>query len=81
MKCVIINTHVHPNRDASKPTRNGIVHPMFHLAVIASTLTCLEAQSLVDKMMEFRVEEETRAEMISIVLEETPHCEWDAQVD
>mgnify|MGYP003321943160 FL=1 len=54
---------------------------MFHLAVIASTLTCLEAQSLVDKMMEFRVEEETRAEMISIVLEETPHCEWDAQVD
>ena len=73
--------YVHPSRDASKPTRNGIVHPMFHLAVIASTLTCLEAQSLVDKMMEFRVEEETRAEMISIVLEETPHCEWDAQVD
>ena len=54
---------------------------MFHLAVIASTLTCLEAQSLVDKMMEFRVEEETRAEMISIVVEETPHCEWDAKAD
>ena len=54
---------------------------MFHLAVIATTFTCIEAQSLIDKMNEFRIEEELRAEMISVVLEETSHCEWDAQVD
>ena len=66
---------------ASKPTRNGIVHPMFHLAVIATPFTCIDAQILLDKMNEFKIEEETRAEMISVVIEETPHCEWDAKAD
>ena len=32
-------------------------------------------------MNEFKVAEETRAEMISVVIEETPHCEWDANAD
>ena len=73
--------YVHPKRDASKPTRNGIVHPMFHIAVIATTFTCIEAQTLLDKMNEFKIEEEARAEMISVVIEETPHCEWDANAD
>ena len=73
--------YVHPKRDASKPTRNGIVHPMLHLAVIATTFTCIDAQALLDKMNEFKIEEETRAEMISVVIEETPHCEWDANAD
>ena len=54
---------------------------MFHLAVIATTFTCIEAQTLLDKMNEFKIEEETRAEMISVVIEETPHCEWDANAD
>ena len=54
---------------------------MFHLAVIATTFTCIEAQILLDKMNEFKIEEETRAEMISVVIEETPHCEWDANAD
>ena len=54
---------------------------MFHLAVIATTLSCVEAQSLLIKMNEFKVAEETRAEMISVVIEETPHCEWDAKAD
>ena len=31
-------------------------------------------------MNEFKIEEETRAEMISVVIEETPHC-WDANAD
>ena len=53
---------------------------MFHLAVIATTLSCVEAQSLVDKMKEYKIEEETRAEMISVVIEETSHC-WDANAD
>ena len=53
---------------------------MFHLAVIATTLSCIEAQTLLDKFDEFKIEEETRAEMISVVIEETPHC-WDANAD
>ena len=54
---------------------------MFHLAVIATAFSCIEAQSLLDKMNEYKIEEETRAEMISVVLEETTHCEWDANAD
>ena len=54
---------------------------MFHLAVIATTLSCIQAQTLLDKFDEFKIEEETRAEMISVVIEETPHCEWDANAD
>ena len=73
--------YVHPRRDASKPTRNGYVHPMFHLAVIATAFSCIEAQSLIDKMNEYKIEEETRAEMISVVMGETTHCEWDANAD
>ena len=53
---------------------------MFHLAVIATTFSCVEAQSLLDKMNEYKIEEEARAEMISVVIEETPHC-WDANAD
>ena len=79
--CVSINTIVQPKRVASKPTRNGYVHPMFHLAVIATTLTCSDAQLLLDKMQEFKVEEETRTEMIQIVKEETTGCDWDANAD
>ena len=54
---------------------------MFHLTVIATTLSCIDAQLLLDMMNEFKVAEETRAEMISVVIEETPHCEWDANAD
>jgi len=54
---------------------------MFHLAVIATAFSCIEAQTLLDKMMEYKIDEETRAEMISVVLEETAHCEWDAKAD
>ena len=54
---------------------------MFHLAVIATAFSCIEAQSLLDKMNEFKIEEETRSEMNSVVIEETPHCEWDAKAD
>tara|TARA_B100000686_G_C16381984_1_gene758003 strand:+ start:360 stop:521 length:162 start_codon:yes stop_codon:yes gene_type:complete len=53
---------------------------MFHLAVIATAFSCIEAQTLLDKINEFKIEEETRAEMISVVVEETPHC-WDANAD
>ena len=54
---------------------------MFHLAVIATTFSCIDAQLLLDKMAEYKIEEETRAEMISVVMGETAHCEWDATDD
>ena len=55
--------------------------PMFHLAVIATAFSCIDAQILLDKMNEYKIEEETRAEMISVVMESTTHCEWDANAD
>jgi len=55
---------------------------MFHLQsiLIAASLTCSEAYELVDKMREYKVEEETRTEMIQIVKEESEGC-WDAKAD
>jgi len=44
--------------------------------LIATSLTCSEAYELVDKMRAYNVEDETKAEMISIVKEETGNC-WD----
>jgi len=44
--------------------------------LLAASLTCSEAQELVDKMSTYKVEDETKAEMISIVKEETQGC-WD----
>ena len=48
--------------------------------LIAASLTCSEAHDLVDKMRTYKVEEETRTEMIQIVKEETEGC-WDAKAD
>jgi len=48
--------------------------------LIATSLTCSEANDLIQKMRTYKVEEETRTEMIQIVKEETSGC-WDAQVD
>ena len=45
--------------------------------LIATSLSCSEAQELVQKMRTYNVEEETKSEMIQIVKEETPGC-WDA---
>ena len=53
---------------------------MFHLAVIATTLTCMESHALVEKFYEYKISDEVRAEMIQIVVEETPYC-WDAKDD
>ena len=54
---------------------------MFHLAVIASTFSCSDASALIEKMREYRIEEETRTEMIQIVKEETADCDLDAKAD
>ena len=46
--------------------------------LIATSLTCSEATELIDKMRTYRVEEETRTEMIQIVKDEAPKKCWDA---
>ena len=48
--------------------------------LIATSLTCSEAHELVDKMRAYKVEDQTKAEMISIVKDETTGC-WDANAD
>ena len=45
--------------------------------LIATSLSCSDAQELVDKMRTYRVDDETKSEMIQIVKEETKGC-WDA---
>ena len=48
--------------------------------IIATSLTCSEAHELVDKMRTYRVEEQTKSEMIQIVKDETEGCR-DAKAD
>ena len=45
--------------------------------LLATSLSCSEAQELIDKMRSYKVEDETKSEMIQIVKEETTGC-WDA---
>ena len=46
--------------------------------LIATSLSCSEAQELVGKMRSYNVEEEVRTEMIQIVKDEAPKECWDA---
>jgi hypothetical protein len=46
--------------------------------LIATSLTCSEANDLIDKMRSYKVEEETKSEMIQIVKDEAPKDCWDA---
>ena len=45
--------------------------------LLATSLSCSEAQELVEKMRAYTVEDDTKSEMIQIVKEETTGC-WDA---
>ena len=46
--------------------------------LIATSLSCSEANGLIDKMKVYHVEDEVRAEMIQIVKDEAPQDCWDA---
>ncbi len=45
--------------------------------LLAASITCSEANDLVDKMRSYKVDDEVKSEMIQIVKEETEGC-WDA---
>ena len=49
--------------------------------LIATAFTCSDAQVLVDKMKTYKVEEETKLEMIQVVKDEMSLCDWDAKAD
>jgi|TARA_B100001996_G_scaffold207007_1_gene158703 hypothetical protein len=49
--------------------------------ILATTLTCSEADQLISKMIGYNVSEETRAEMISTVKGEAKADCWDAKAD
>ena len=46
--------------------------------LIATSLSCSEADELIQKMRAYNVEEETRTEMIQVVKDEAPKNCWDA---
>lgn len=45
--------------------------------LLAASITCSEANDLVEKMRSYKVDDEVKSEMIQIVKEETEGC-WDA---
>ena len=50
--------------------------------LIATALSCSDAEALISKMRTYRVEEETRSEMIQIVKDSAAgECDWDAKAD
>ncbi len=77
--------YVHPKRDASKPTRNGHVHPMEFL--IATALTCADVSEMVDRVnVNNSVNAQTKQEIVEIYQIDLTEavgleCTWDAKVD
>ena len=78
---LVLTQSFNPFGVASKPTRNGIVHPMIPF-IIATALTCSESEDLISKMQKYRISEEARSEMIQIVKDSAAgECDWDAKAD
>ena len=80
----------HSTLDASKPTRNGIVHPMIHLLgllLASSTLTCADIEAKVRKVRNHEdLSPEAKAEIIVLYREHMTEalgidCLWDAKAD
>ena len=74
--CVSINTIVQPVRVASK-SRNGAFIPMIPF-LLASSLSCPDAEDLIQKFNARGVSDEQKVELIEVVKANTePGC-WDA---
>jgi len=70
--------HTFALRGASR-SRNGAFILMIPI-LLATSVSCSDANVLIDKIKTFNVEEEVRAEMIQVVKEEVDWCNWDANV-
>ena len=66
---VLVLTHVHPARDASKPTRNGsfiIVLPL----LLATAFTCADANWIAEGVIiSETIPAETKVEILEVILE------------
>ena len=77
--------YVHPKRDASKPTRNGIVHPMEFL--LAAAMTCADVSEMIDRVnVNNTVNAQTKQEIVEIYQIDLTEavgleCTWDAKED
>jgi len=70
-----------PSGDASKPTRNGFVHPMILHLLLYASLECSQASVLIDQIIKDNLlSEYEKTELILYVREATPSC-WDANAD
>jgi len=49
--------------------------------LLATLLSCEDANELIVKMRTYRTSEEHRSEMIQIVQDSTSNCDWDANAD
>ena len=74
--CVSINTIVQPVRVASK-SRNGAFIPMVPI-LLASTLSCSDAESLIEKFTTRNVPQEQKVELIEVIKTNTEAGCWDA---
>ena len=74
--CVSINTIVQPVRVASK-SRNGAFIPMVPI-LLASTLSCSDAEILIEKFNGRNVPQEQKVELVEIVKINTEAGCWDA---
>ena len=74
---MLVLTHTFNPFGSQVSRGTDFVHPMLPF-LIATSLSCSEAQELVDKMRTYNVEEETKSEMIQIVKDEAPKDCWDA---
>ena len=74
--CVSINTIVHPTRAASK-SRNGAFIPMIPF-LLATALSCSDAESLIEKFNKRDVSQEQKIELIEVIKTNSDEGCWDA---
>ena len=70
----------HPS-DASKLTRNGAFIPMIDLLLYAE-ISCTDAVDILNRLEASEsINNQIKAELVEVLQEETPHCDWDAKAN
>ena len=73
--------YVHLTRDASKPTRNGYVHPMIPV-LLTVTISCTEFNELIERVKSsLDVPQVTKDELILTIKQSSGGGCWDAKAD
>ena len=78
---LVLTQSFNPFGVASKPTRNGIVHPMIPF-LLASALTCSGANYLIEDVQKDKhLPQEEKADVIEIIKLNSEQGCWDAKAD